>query len=684
MSMRYKGARLSATPPTTTGGTTGSGSAPGLWTLEQQMQAQGQSAWPGAGNYIEDVFSTYLYTGNGSTQTITNNIDLSTYGGLVWIKNRSAAWGHVLARQAQYWMSSNTTAAENTADATSVSSYNNNGFSVGSRVQVNNSGENFVSWTFRKQAKFFDVVTYTGDGTSNRAISHNLGSTPGFILVKATSTTGDWYALHRVGNAGSWGVGTLNSTGAFSAPSPLFWGNGTTFTAPTSTTFTVSADGGNLTNGSGVSFVAYLFAHDAGGFGAAGTDNVISCGSYTGNGSATGPVINLGWEPQWILLKPSTVIDNWNIIDNMRGFTVGGSNQLYANATNAEGGVATNIAINATGFQPNSTNSGVNGNGQTYIYIAIRRGPMKTPTSGTSVFIPVTASIPNSPYTVTTNFPSDLTLSQNRPTGFWCSAFDRLRWKNAVLNTSSTAAESVLSTPYMAFDSNVNVVDNYNWIQAYNGSTAYWNFRRAPGFFDVVCYTGTGVARTVSHNLGVVPELMIVKVRNQINSWLVYAAPLGATKRLFLSDTSAEATSSAFWNNTAPTSSVFTVGTADGTNLNTGTFVAYLFATVAGVSKVGSYTGNGSSQTINCGFAAGARFVLIKRTDSTGDWYVWDSARGISAAGVNDPYLLLNSTAAEVTTNDSLSAQNAGFGVIQNATTNINVTSATYIFLAIA
>jgi hypothetical protein len=110
--------------------------------------------------------------------------------------------------------------------------------------------------------------------------------------------------------------------------------------------------------------------------------------------------------------------------------------------------------------------------------------------------------------------------------------------------------------------------------------------------------------------------------------------------------------------------------------------VIYLFATKAGISKVGSYTGNGSSQTINCGFTTGARFVLIKRTDSTGDWYVWDTVRGIIAS--TDPHLSLNTTVAEVTTDDSVDPDNSGFIVNQLAATNINVTSATYIFLAIA
>jgi hypothetical protein len=113
-----------------------------------------------------------------------------------------------------------------------------------------------------------------------------------------------------------------------------------------------------------------------------------------------------------------------------------------------------------------------------------------------------------------------------------------------------------------------------------------------------------------------------------------------------------------------------------------GTYVAYLFASAPGVSKVGSYTGNGSSQTINCGFTAGARFFLVKRTSATGDWWVWDSARGITAPA--DPALALNNAAVEVTSTDSVDPTGVGIIVNQDATTNINVNGATYIFLAIA
>jgi hypothetical protein len=208
-------------------------------------------------------------------------------------------------------------------------------------------------------------------------------------------------------------------------------------------------------------------------------------------------------------------------------------------------------------------------------------------------------------------------------------------------------------------------------------------FRRAPGFFDVVCYTSTGSAVTLTHNLGVAPELVIFKCRSTAaTDWLVYwsAQP---SKALKLNGTDAIFNEGAF-NNTAFTSTSMSL--ALDTNVNSSTpgttYVSYLFASVPGVSKIGSYTGSGTTNQINCGFTAGARFVLIKRTDSTGDWYVWDSARGIVAG--NDPYILLNSTAAEVTNTDYIDTYSAGFEISSTAPAAINANGGSFIFWAVA
>jgi hypothetical protein len=243
--------------------------------------------------------------------------------------------------------------------------------------------------------------------------------------------------------------------------------------------------------------------------------------------------------------------------------------------------------------------------------------------------------------------------------------------------TSATVVETD-GSPYWKWDFQTGVGSS-----VFTSSFAGEMFRRAPSFFDVVCYTGTGVVgRTVTHNLTVVPELIIVKSRTDANSWIVYSTFTGVSYNLALNLTNAIIGPTTSWNNTAPTASVFSVNASNSLNGSGITYIAYLFATCPGVSKVGSYTGSSSSDVVvDCGFTAGARFVLIKRTDSTGDWYVYDSARGINPS--NDPYYLTNSDAAQVTGTNYIGPYSTGFYV--NTGTPLNATTgATYIFLAIA
>jgi len=641
-----------------------------------------------AANYIEDVFSTYLYTGTGSSQTITNSIDLSTKGGLVWIKGRSGATGHRLTdtvRGATKSLESNSTAAEAT-ESTGLTAFGTTGFTIGADADYNTNAATYVSWTFREQAKFFDVVTYTGNG-ANRTIAHNLGSVPGSIFVKRTDTTGDWQVYHRANTANpETDYLVLNSTAA-TADSDTRWND----TAPTSAVFSLGTDA--TVNANSGTYVAYLFAHDAGGFGLSGTDNVISCGSWTGTGSTPGPVVTLGYEPQWVIWKRSDAgTEEWHIRDIMRGMPVSASGEdLYANDSRAAGNTTNEGLIpTATGFQVIGTNSNANTNGGTYIYITIRRGPMKTPTSGTSVFGLNARTGTGAIATVTgSTGVDDAVLIKNRGSAVGDLFAARLTG-TGYLETSSDAAEVAAATtilqanPWDVMDG-VKVGTTSTITNASANTFINYLFCRAPSFFDVVCYTGDGGngTRTINHNLGVAPELIIIKTRSTSSTpWIVGSTPAAWTKYLVLNTTAATTTSDIFAN-TNPTSSVFSIRKGSGdVNESTRTFIAYLFATLAGISKVGSYTGTGTTQVINCGFTAGSRFVMIKRTDSTGDWYVWDSARGIVAG--NDPYLLLNSTAAEVTNTDYVDTANSGFEISSTAPAAINANGGTFIFLAIA
>ena len=628
-------------------------------------------------NYIEDVFSTYLYTGNGSTQTITNGIDLAGEGGLVWLKNRSAAASNNLYdtnRGTDLAIQTNSTAAQLSTATYGVDQYLNAGFVVGGSSNnkwSNYSGDNYASWTFRKQPKFFDVVTGTTNASGGATFSHSLGSSPGCIIVKATGTTSNWGVWHRSIPNGSV---YLNLTNAQDT-SDIRVSSATSTSVTITNTFWLPAN---------QPFVAYLFAHDAGGFGLTGTDNVISCGSVSvTNGSYAD--VNLGYEPQFVMLKASSTTGAWFMNDTMRGMPARPSlaASLSANSSAAEVAGDGPCFASSTGFTVNNNN--VTG---TYIYIAIRRGPMKVPTSGTSVFSPVTTTGTGTNSRVITGvgFSPDMIINCTRGS----SALDRytqdrLRGLTQTIYTNTSGAEQTGLGIYA-----VGTLDMTGFTQGTSAGVGFNSasdtyvfecFKRAPSFFDEVCYTGTGANRTVTHNLGVVPEMMIVKQR-QARDWVVYIAPMGNNYFACLNDGAFQGSNSAMWNDTTPTASVFTVGTNLRTNVSAGTYVAYLFATCAGVSKVGSYTGTGTTQQINCGFTGGARFVLIKRTDSTGDWYVWDSARGIVAG--NDPYLLLNTTAAEVTSTDYIDTYSAGFEISSTAPAAINASGGTFIFLAIA
>jgi hypothetical protein len=304
---------------------------------------------------ISELFNTSLWTGTGAARTITTGID-SGEGSLVWSKSRSAANGHILVdtvRGAGNYLSTNSTGAS-VLNAQSVSSFTSTGYDLGTFSDVNGSGTTQVGWQFRRDEKFFDIVQYTGNGVSGRTISHNIGGAPGILIVKRTDSVSSWLVQHI--STGAQYAG-LQTTGSFAAADASVWPN--VFTA---SDFFV----GTSVNASGGTYIAYLFAHDP------SPDGIIQCGSYVGNGSATGPVVNLGWRPQYLMIKNASATGDWQIFDTLRGIpSPGTDNILAANRVDAEIGLSI-IDLLVSGFQPTSTYPGVNSNGQTYIYMAIR------------------------------------------------------------------------------------------------------------------------------------------------------------------------------------------------------------------------------------------------------------------------------------------------------------------------
>ena len=680
---RFLGSILSATPPTV--GTSGfeDSSASGRWSPSQILSYIADAVWPTQGNvptYVDDVFSTYLYDGNGSTQTITNGIDLSGEGGMVWLKIRggsSAPLGHHVydtERGATKKLRPDNTDAEATV-SNGLTSFNSNGFTLGNNVGVNGglSGDTYVSWSFRKQAGAFDVVTYTGDGSSTRNIAHNLGSAPGMIIVKVTSHSDSWQVYHRSlnDNSGNPYFLQLDSTAAQDT-------GGGNFTTPSATHFGVRTN----INNNGYTYVAYLFAHDDQRFGDTKNEPIIKCDSYSIGSSNNNIEIDVGFEPQWVMIKRTDSAENWIVIDNMRGSVNTNSVFLYPNASNSEYTETNGPYITSTGWSPQGL-----GANRTYAYVAIRRS-MKPPTTATEVFEP---NYTSSDQFVTTDFPVDLQFGQYTGGGS-TYVVDRMRGMNTsttgsmrYVTTQSTSAEAS-NTGSLGF--NGFVQDGFSHtLGSYN--QRLWSFKRATNFMDIVTYIGTGSNRTISHALGITPSMVVVRNRTTAGySWQVwhsgysvYSTPTGNLYMRFNSD-SAIAADATIWNGTEPTASEFSVGTSSETNRNGDFHTAYLFGEIAGISKLGSYTATGSDMNIDCGFTSGARFILIKRvTPGSGDWFVWDTARGISAG--SDPYVYLNSTAAEVTGNDYIDPYSAGFTITSSATW-INVNTYKYIFFAVA
>ena len=836
-------------------------------------------------SYVDDAFSTTLWTGDGaSSRTITNNIDTSTDGGLIWIKNRqNASYWNVLFDSVRGGgqISSNNNDA-NLAQASNVagyvSNYSTTGFTLtsgnNSNDTGNKSGEDNVAWTFKKTPGFFDVVTYTGTGSSTQ-ISHSLASVPGLIMVKKTSHSGAWVVYHR--SLGNQKYINLNLNSQAGENPGVFGAN------PTTTDFTVGTDG--EVNQSGHEYVAYVFAggdsttdkavefdgddylsmpvsntdfdwgasdsltiecflnlddvssqaynsiinrwtgsnysfgldvknngnlffyfgsgtgsintaessgttistntwyhvavvkdgttgrffidgkacgtftwnlassnssqalhvgnladgnvydidgelsnvrmtigqalyttnfnvpsdpltttsqgavatnvkllccnqstttgstvapgtitangnptvttsssifDDSAAHVFAGTNSIIRTGTYIGNGSSTGPVMNLGWEAQWILIKEiSTGGQPWSVFDSMRGIVSGGGdNYIHPNENSSETTELERVDVTPTGFK--ITDGGwINNSGETYAWMAIRRpdGYVGKPAdAGTDVFAMDTgagsSTIPN----FDSGFPVDFATAREFAGAAHWNTGGRLI-QGVYVDTDNNNSENGASA--MNFESNV----GWNSLGGWNSAAQSWMWKRGAGF-DMVSYKGynpSGI-RDIPHNLNAVPEMIWMKARNYGGGWSVYHKGCnGGTNpeqyHLRLDNTNTQTDSAQAWADTAPTSTHWTVADDNAGN-GTYNYIAMLFASVTGISKVGYFAGSDYSNTISLGFAP--RFLLLKNIDATEYWPVYDSLRGWNNR------IAINNSNAQATTSGWVTPTASGVTLIGN------------------
>ena len=667
--------------------------------------------------YVDDLYSTHAYAGNASTNARVNGIDLADRGGLVQIKrkddedNGSSAnkwlWFDTVRGNTEYFNSQVAKVETVNADV-DLSSFNSNGFTIkGSSHQGNTNNASYCSWSFAKHEKFFDIIQYTGTG-SPHTIAHNLGSVPGMLIV--TNRTGDTDAMvwHRSTDGVDQVLKLNGDDGDFKFTSAF------NDAAPTSSVFTVGS--GNDTNQSGGTFIAYLFAHnnDDGIFGTEGDEDIIKCDGFTANGSGNA-LINLGFEPQYLMLKCLTGASNdtaghWTVIDIQRGWggetSASGFQSRWIKWNRKEGeqvggSHAGKMFTTATGFGVNGQ-----GNNQRFAYMAIRRSHKPASEFTSSQLFGLAAggnenNLSGGAASIPTGNFVDLGFMGNKS-----SSAGNSKW-----TVLSRIMAGVSLNFQDAFAGSGGLDHSFlppTGFGTSNLTTQFgWGWRRTTGYFDQIVYKGGNSIQ--SHNLGATPEMIWIKCLSDDNpgdldgQWMVGLKILNDTRlaasvdpNAFLTiDTNSALLSSSSQQPFPSSGYAFQSSPADGENpditkkINIGNsdtvarsgefYTAYLFASVPGIAKIGTYTGNGGSQTINCGFSNGAKWVLIKSISATGSWQIFDTTRGLVDG--NDARLLLDLPNAE-TSADLIDPNSSGFALPNNSSTNANTVE--YMFYAIA
>ena len=642
--------------------------------ITQSMIQGAAGAAAGEGEYIDNIFALDAKRMvSGSTNRYKNGVDLAGEGGWVWTKMRNISdWWYCTdtVQGATNYLATNTSGAQGSTSYI-ISQFHNDGFSYQDGYNTS-ANHHHAAWTFRKCPHFFDIVTYTGNETV-REIAHNLGSVPGCIIIKNLSTAQDWIVYHRgipdIGgtNARRARLSLNNTYGPQYSAFGEVWGN----TDFTSTHFSLGTY--QNCNKNGDSYVAYIFAHDTAKFGVRGNASVIKCGTYQGNGSSSGPRIDLGWEPQFFLIK-GTNTENWHVLDTMRGLPDGEADkELQADTSNAElswtDGGGNYLDVDATGATVGTSNGGVNASGAHYLYIAIRRSDGtvgKPPTAGTDAFamdtwgsnMPTSGSGQGRRQMVSGNgnaqntggFPVDFVIDTDiqSSSGWQSNKNVRVRklQNNYVMANATTALQQ---GTWGMFDYSDGWLNNQGMTGYTNWSS--WMWKRGPGM-DVVTYTGNGASiNSVRHSLNAVPEMIWTKglsagTDNGVDRWKMYHK--GANNGVdpldyytWIDSTDASASSGLSWSVSKTAFNPLNYGNPTySNNVNNTKYLALLFASVEGISKVGHYTGNGgsSSQTITLGFQP--RMVMIRASTSTGNFMLFDTVRGWGAG--NDSAMNLN------------------------------------------
>ena len=333
-------------------------------------------------------FQTDLYTGTGSSlaNTFDGNSDMQP--DWVWIKERNGAADHALydsSRGVEKQLECNNDTAE-TTEATGLTAFGSDGFTVGALAQVNTSSDTYVAWGWKANGGTtasntdgditstvqvnsdagFSIVTDSPPNNTARSIGHGLGVAPQVIIRRARNRVENWRVFHSA--AGSTGALMLDNADAYNASTVLF-------TGVTSTTFGVGTDfsvNGNF------NYISYCFAEKQG---------YSKFGSYVGNGNADGPFVYTGFKPAFLMMKEySSAGGNWVMFDNKRDTHNVTKHRVFPNLTNADNTTRDYVDLLSNGFKLRDTDADHNQSGESMIYMAFAENPFTTSTG-----IPATA-----------------------------------------------------------------------------------------------------------------------------------------------------------------------------------------------------------------------------------------------------------------------------------------------------
>ena len=617
------------------------------------------------------TYICYLFAGGESTAATARSVDFDGSGDYLSLASDAAFQFGTGDFTVEFWWKANSTSQSNyhqTIGTQSVGGTDTGLWRIGTRTNANkvyfssgtgggfdepawDANVNDMQWHHIAITRasgyiycYVDGIKLVNSGGTNnitRSLTTSNSLFIGYNTRDGNYINGDLSNVRIV-------KGTAVYTSSFRPPTePLTSITNTTLLCCNNSSTTGKTTGGTITaNGDPTASSDSPFDDPAGfKFGDAEDQNVIKCGKYSGN-ETTSNHIFLGWEPQWVMIKRATGTAGWYMFDNMRGVITGGDDgRLEANDAAAENDGTSVIDFTSTGFELTTTSSYYNkgSDNSEYIYIAIRRPDGyvgKPPELGTSVFAMDTGNTQTTIPNYDSGFPVGFALLKNPGTATSWDVTARLTGTK-YLKTDSTTAEANYND--YTFDSNT------GWAKDNGpGTMQSWMWKRHAGF-DVVTYTGDLVAgRQIPHSLNKIPEMLWVKRRNDTSDWVVWHKGLNSGTNsgqyyVRLNSTNAESSANYYWNNTTQNSKTyFTLGGNASVNGENDTFIAMLFASVDGISKVGSYTGNGSTSgpTITTGFSP--RFLFIKRTDGTASWFTHDTLRGFSGNGNPTPYLRLD------------------------------------------